>query len=73
MTEVADRYISLGGRLPNYGRKEVLEDLETLSTFLAWAEEDGAFYAGYTAKEAFQAMTRILDVDAVELRKVVME
>ena len=72
MTEVADRYISPGGRLPGYGRAEYVEDLMTLSTFLAWAEEDGAFYAGHPASDAFQAMARLLDIDGVGLRKAVM-
>lgn len=69
-SKIADRYISKGGRLPGYDRSAFLEDLFTASSFLAWAEDDRAFYAGHTAAEAFKAMCRMLDIDSVELRKI---
>lgn len=67
---VADRYISPGGRTPAYNQRTWAEDLMTLSDFLVWAEDDGAFYAGHRAQDAFAAMCRLLDVDGVKLRKI---
>lgn len=72
MSDVASRYISEGGRTADYGRDEFTTDLITASNFLCWAEDDGAFYAGHTAKEAFKAMCRMLDMDSVKLRKIAM-
>ncbi|MDB6177912.1 hypothetical protein PAF17_10410 [Paracoccus sp. Z330] len=71
-SRIADRYISKGGRLPGYDRSAFVDDLITAATFLAWAEDDRAFYAGHTAAEAFKAMCRMLDMDLVQLRKIAM-
>lgn len=68
----ADRYISKGGRTANYGRGAFAEDLRIASSFLCWAETDGAFFGGHTAKDAFKAMCRMLDMDSVALRKIVL-
>lgn len=68
--EVADRYISPGGRTAAYDRSAFTDDLMTLSGFLAWAEDDGADFGGVRAKDAYSAMCRLLDVDAIKLRKI---
>ena len=68
----ADRYISKGGRTLGYGRDEFAADLHTAVTFMCWAQDDGAYYAGHTAQEAFKAMCRMLDMDSVKLRKIAM-
>lgn len=73
MGDVADKYISKGGRTADYGKDEYVTDLIAVSTFMCWAEEDGAYYAGHTAKDAFKAMCRLLDIDSVGLRKATME
>ena len=69
MSATADKYISQGGRTDGYSRTDYVDDLATLSSFLAWAEEDGAFYGMTDAKDAFKAACRLLDVDSVKLRK----
>ena len=69
----ADRYISKGGRTLGYGRDEFAADLHTAVTFMCWAQDDGAYYAGHTAQEAFKAMCRMLDIDSVALRKIAMD
>lgn len=71
--QIADRYISKGGRMADYSRDAATEDLMTLSLFLLWAEEDRAVYGGHDAREAFQAMCRILDIDKAGLRKAIMD
>lgn len=68
----ADTYISKGGRTAAYDRSAFAEDLLALSLFLVWAEEDGAYYGGTDAKDAFQAACRMLDVDPVGLRKIAL-
>ena len=68
----ADRYISKGGRTLGYGRDEFAADLHTAATFMCWAQDDGAYYAGHTAQEAFKSMCRMLDIDSVKLRKIAM-
>ena len=68
----ADRYISKGGRTLGYGRDEFAADLHTAVTFMCWAQDDGAYYAGHTAQEAFKSMCRMLDIDSVKLRKIAM-
>lgn len=72
MSEIADRYISRGGRAAAYGKDAFAEDLIVASNFLCWAEDDGAYFAGHTAQEAFKAMCRMLDIDSVALRKIAM-
>jgi len=69
---IADQFISRSGRTPAYDRDAYVSDLVDLSSFLAWAEEDGAFFAGVEAKDAFRAMCRLLDVDVIELRKTAL-
>lgn len=71
MANTADRYISKGGRLPGYDRTAFADDLNTVATFLVWAEDGRAFYAGHTASDAFKAMCRMMDFDSVQLRKIV--
>lgn len=70
MGDVASRYISRGGRTAGYDRDAYTEDLMSVAGFLAWAEDDGAFYGMVDAGDAFKAMCRLLDVDSVRLRKV---
>ena len=69
MGDTADKYISQGGRTAEYSRSDYVDDLIKLSSFLVWAEEDGAFYAMTEARDAFKAACRLLDVDSVKLRK----
>lgn len=73
MSETTDRYISKGGRTNDYGRADFVDDLMVAASFLCWAENDGAYFAGYTAQEAFKSMCRMLDMDSVALRKAVMD
>lgn len=68
----ADRYISKGGRTPAYDKSAFTDDLIVAANFLAWAEDDGAYYGGESAKDAFKAMCRMLDMDSVGLRRAVM-
>jgi len=72
MASVADRYISKGGRTAGYGQKDFAEDLMCLADFLVWAGEDGAYYAGYHAKDAYLAAMRLLDMDPIRLRKIML-
>lgn len=73
MQSVADKYISQGGRTAGYDKGAWTDDLMTLACFLAWAQEDGAYFGGHDAKDAFQAMARLLDLDGVRLRKIMTE
>ena len=70
MTEVADKYISKGGRVKPYGRDNYIMDLIILSNFLVWAEDDGAMYGMEHASDAFKSMCRLLDIDGVTLKKI---
>lgn len=70
MVQVADQYISPSGRTPVYDRKAFTDDLITASCFLAWAEEEGAYFGGETAADAFRAVCRLLDLDPIKLRKI---
>jgi hypothetical protein len=70
MTDIADRYISAGGRPANYDRDALVSDLADLSAFLAWAAEDDAIYGAVRANDAFLAACRLLDVDAAKLRAI---
>lgn len=67
MTDIADRYISKGGRTASYDRSAFAEDLLTAGLFLIWAEDE--YFGGHTGKDAFAAMCRMLDVDPIGLRK----
>lgn len=67
MTDVADRYISKGGRTADYDRSAFSEDLMTAGLFLLWAEDE--YFAGHAGKEAFAAMCRMLDIDPIGLLK----
>lgn len=69
---IADQFISRSGRTPAYDRDAYVSDMVDLAAFLAWAEEDGAYYAGVVAKDAFRAMCRLLDVDVIALRKTAL-
>lgn len=72
MTSVADKYISKSGRTASYDRSAHTYDLIDAASFLCWAEEDGALYAGVEAKTALRAMCRMLDIDPRGLRKAIM-
>lgn len=67
--ERADQYISKGGRTPSYGKAEFTDDLLCASCFLVWAESEE--FGGYSGREAYQAMMRMLDMDPIKLRKIV--
>lgn len=69
MTQIADRYISKGGRTADYGRKEFTDDLIIAANFLIWAE--GTCFGGERAEDAYLAMMRLLDMDPIKLRKIV--
>lgn len=71
MNDVSSRYISKGGRTPSYDRSAFTDDLIIAANFLVWAEHDGAYFGGETAKDAFKSMCRMLDIDSVALRKIV--
>lgn len=71
MSDIADKFISRGGRTAEYSRTDYVADMVTAASFLAWAEDDGAMFGGETAKDAFMAFCRLLDVPAVKLRKTV--
>lgn len=67
---VADQYISRGGRNPAYGKDSATDDLVRVVSFLVWAEDDGAFFGGERAADAYAAFCRFADVDGVALRKI---
>lgn len=69
MTQIADRYISKGGRTAGYGRKEIADDLLVAADFLVAAESE--YFGGHTGAEAYLAMMRILDMDPIPLRKII--
>lgn len=69
MTNIADRYISKGGRTKEYGREAAVDDLITVSSFLVWAEDE--YFSGVTGKEAFQAFCCLIDIDPIALRKAI--
>lgn len=68
----ADRYISRGGRTAGYDRDDFTDDLMCAAGFLIWAAEAGAFYDGHSAADAYRAMMRMLDMDPIRLRKIMM-
>ena len=70
--QVADAYISQGGRTAGYGRAEYVDDLLDLTNFVVWAESDAAMFGGVRAADAFRAMCRLLDADAIKLRKIAL-
>jgi hypothetical protein len=72
MTEIADKYITPSGRTKDYDRNQFTDDLMTAGLFLAWAEDDDAFYGGVDAKDALRAVCRMLDVDPRGLRKAIL-
>lgn len=72
LTDIADRYISRGGRTAGYGRSTWTADLMTLSGLLVWAEDDEASFGGHTANEAYRALCRLLDLDSIRLRKIML-
>jgi hypothetical protein len=67
----ADKYISIGGRGPNYGRSDFSRDLICVASFLVWAEDSNEFFGGERAGDAYQSMMRLLDMDPIKLRKIV--
>lgn len=67
----ADQYISPGGRGRDYGQPQFTDDLICAASFLVWAEEDRAFFGGERARDAYQAMMRMLDMDPIKLRKII--
>ncbi len=69
MTDIADRYISKGGRTADYGGKEFVEDLMVAADFLVWAESE--YFGGHTGADAYLAMMRLLDMDPIPLRKII--
>ena len=69
---IADKYIRPSGRTVDYGRDQFSDDLLTACNFLAWAEDDGAYFGGVDAGDAFRAMARMLDMDPIKLRKIAM-
>lgn len=69
MTDAASRYISKGGRTPDYGQSEWTDDLICAASFLVWAERE--YFAGHTGADAYQAMMRLIDRDPIELRKII--
>jgi len=71
--QIADHYISPGGRTTNYDRRAFTDDLICASSFLVWAAQDGAFYGGERATDAYQAMMRLIDMDPIRLRKIILE
>lgn len=70
--EIADRFISRGGRTLNYDRDAYVSDFIDLSSFLAWAEDGGEMFGGVEARDAFRAMCRLLDVDVIALRRAAL-
>jgi len=70
--DVADQFITRGGRTRDYGRDHFVNDLIDVSSFLLWAQDDGKQYAGVEANDAFRALCRLLDIDVVGLRKAIM-
>lgn len=72
MGDVASKYITPSSRNGGYDRAAFTEDLVDAARFLAWAEDDGAIFGCVTAGDAFKAVCRMLDVDPIKLRKIVL-
>lgn len=70
---IADKFISPGGRLPEYSHEDLINDMLEIGLFLAWAEHDHAQFGGVVAKDALIAFCRIADVSAVGLRNAIMQ
>lgn len=69
---IADKYVTKSGRTKDYDRGAFSDDLLAASLFLCWAEDAGAEFAGVTAKEAFGAVCRMLDIDPKPLRQIAL-
>ncbi len=70
--KIADKLISPSGRLPTYSKDDFTNDLMVASSFLVWAEEDRAFYGMESGGDAFRAFCRLLDIDPIPLRKIML-
>lgn len=64
-----DKYISPGGRLPDYNRDKHIKDLMCVSAFLLW-QDPTSVMGGYTAREATDAFFRIVDMEQAKFRKI---
>ncbi|WP_112309713.1 hypothetical protein [Pseudogemmobacter bohemicus] len=71
-SDIASRYIGKSGRTATYDRKTWADDLMILAGFRVWAEEDGAFYGGERAASAYAAACRMLDLDGIGLRNIML-
>lgn len=69
---IADQHITRGGRTAAYDRAAATDDLLDLMSFLVWAESDAACFGMVDAGKAYRAACRLLDVDVIELRKIVL-
>jgi hypothetical protein len=65
--DVADRYISPGGRDAHY---VPAADVVTLASFILWHDR-GHMQGGVTANDAALAMARLLDIPLAKLRGVI--
>lgn len=65
----ADRYISPGGRPPDYDESGVSRDLMCIASFLFWIDPRDMF-GGYTARQATDAFFRLTDFDQAKIRKI---
>ena len=72
MGQVADRYITPGGRTDAYDKAAMTGDIIDAASFLVWAEHDREMFGGVRAGDAYRAFCRLLDLDGVALRNIVM-
>ena len=71
MSKIADKYISPGGRTADYDRSALIDDIINAASFLLWAENE--YFGGVDGKTAFKSMCRVMDIDCMELRKIVLQ
>jgi hypothetical protein len=70
-TNVADRYISRGGRVRGqYDQEAVSDDVLTVASFLGWHEPDEVM-GGERADAAWSAFCRLMDLPSAELRNII--
>lgn len=66
----ADRYIERGGYAPGERSEKWASDLLDVLRFIAW-HDDKHLRGGVTARAAFGALCRLLNLEAHEMRRIV--
>lgn len=66
----ADRYVERGGYVRGERRDRVADDILAVALFIGWHDPDDIM-GGERADEAFAAFCRVVNLEQVELRKII--